>query len=136
MADPDATAGRVEIDGVDVTAMVDPRYWAMAQTQKTAQARADALRAITAALSGALSEDDTPVHPATLQRAARAILGALAGAGRLRVDDSGVEVQLCAELAYTRERFDVGPPTTNRDWWLGGRHALERLAGRLGIELD
>jgi len=48
------------------------------------------------AIGGVLSEDDCPVHSATLARAARAALGALAGAERLRADDSDVEVQLQA----------------------------------------
>ncbi len=67
---------------------------------------------------------------------ARAVLGALAGAERLRADDSGIEVQLRAELAYTLERHDRADVPGERDWWMGGLRALERLAERLGIQLD
>ena len=64
-----------------------------------------------------------------------AFLESLTGAERLRADDSGVEVQLRAELAHTRARHD-SCPLANRDWWNGGLRALERLAERLGIDLD
>lgn len=63
---------------------------------------------------------------------ARAVLGALAGAERLRADDSGVEVQLRATLR--RMWRDSGDPRTG--YQAGYVHAIRDLAHEMGVDLD
>lgn len=74
------------------------------------------------AIGTVLSEDDYPVHPATLERATRAALDALAS------DDSGVEVQLRARWMEVRGWKGSQARTEQLD-------ELNKLARRLEIDL-
>ena len=87
------------------------------------------------AIIGVLERDDCPIHPATLGRAARAALGALAGAGRLRTDDSGADtpayVGALRRMWRDSERYPQG--SVQRVYY---RDAIRDLANELGVDLD
>jgi len=76
------------------------------------------------------------VHLATLERAARAVLGALAGAERLRAEDSGVEVQLRARWVELQgEASKMGAMRGGKTVLTAHVAEVLHLAERLGIDL-